>query len=45
MISFRTDERALDGRGIEPDAAVNPAPENFVGRGDAVLDAAVARLR
>lgn len=45
MASFRADGRRIDGRGIEPDLVSEPAPENFVGRGDAVLDAALAHLR
>jgi len=45
MASFRTDGRAYDGLGIQPDVLVLPAAEDFLGRGDAQLDAALARLR
>ncbi len=45
MASFRRDGRRIDGRGIEPDLAVEPAPGDFLGHGDAVLDAALAHLR
>lgn len=45
MISYRADGRLFDGRGVEPDFLVQPAPSDHVGRGDAVLDAALARLR
>ncbi len=45
MASFRPDGRAYDGSGIEPDVLVQPAAEDFLGRGDAQLAAALARLR
>jgi C-terminal processing protease CtpA/Prc len=45
MVSYRADGRLFEGRGIEPDVLVQPAPGDLVGRGDRVLDAALARLR
>jgi hypothetical protein len=45
MASFRPDGRGYDGLGIEPDVRVPPAPGDFLGRGDAQLEAALARLR
>jgi hypothetical protein len=45
MVSFRTDGRLIDGRGVEPDVHAEPAPTDFIGRGDAMIDAALARLR
>ena len=45
MASFRVDGRRIDGRGIEPDVEVWPEPEDLIGRGDSVLEAAVGRVR
>jgi len=45
MASFRVDGRRIDGRGVEPDVELWPEPEDLIGRGDSVLEAAVARLR
>jgi hypothetical protein len=45
MVSFRRDGRLIDGRGIEPDVRAEPAPDDYVGRGDAMLDAALRKLR
>src|SRR5262249_5911090 len=45
MVSFRTDGRLIDGRGVAPDVLVEPGTADFIGRGDAMLDAAVAALR
>lgn len=46
MASYRPDGRLYDGRGIEVDVEVLPEPTDFVhGGGDAVLSAAIARLR
>lgn len=44
MASFRPDGTCYDEEGTEPDVSVEPAPADFVGRGDRVLDAAVAHL-
>lgn len=45
MASYRPDGRLYDGAGIEPDVRVDPAPGDFVGKGDAQLDAALRLLR
>jgi hypothetical protein len=45
MASFRPDGRLFDGRGVEPDVKCEPQPGDLVGKGDAVLDAALASLR
>ncbi len=45
MASFRPDGRLYDGRGIEPDVLMQPVLEDYLGSGDSVLEAAVARLR
>ena len=45
MASFRPDGRLYDGRGIEVDVEVLPAPEDFLrAGGDAQLEAALARF-
>jgi hypothetical protein len=44
MASFRPDGSLYDGRGVEPDVVVWPEATDFVGRGDAQLEAALARL-
>ena len=45
MASFRPDGRMYDGRGIEVDVEVDPAPEFFTTSGDdAQLDAAVNHI-
>ena len=45
MASFRPDGRLYDGRGIEVDVEVAPAPEDFLrAGGDAQLEAALARF-
>jgi C-terminal processing protease CtpA/Prc len=45
MASFRPDGTLLEGRGVVPDVACEPAPGDFVGQGDAVLDRALALLK
>ena len=45
MASFRSDGRAYDGLGVEPDLLVLPAPSDYLGRGDVQLAAALERLR
>ncbi|MBL8862514.1 MAG: hypothetical protein JNK02_10950 [Planctomycetes bacterium] len=45
MVSYRADGRLLEGRGVEPDVLVLPAPGDLVGRGDRVLDEALRRVR
>jgi hypothetical protein len=45
MASFRPDGRLYDGRGVEPDVVVESTPEDWVGRTDSQLDAAVRLLR
>ena len=42
MASYRPDGHLYDGRGIEVDEDVLPAPGDLVGRGDVVLDRACA---
>ncbi|HKB15120.1 MAG TPA: S41 family peptidase, partial [Planctomycetota bacterium] len=44
MASFRPDGALYDGEGIEPDVLVEREPEDFVGKGDAQLAAALDRL-
>ena len=45
MASFRPDGRLYDGRGIEVDGEVLPAPEDFLhAGGDAQLKAALERF-
>jgi len=44
IASFRPDGRAYDGVGIAPDIEVAPAPEDYEGKGDRVLDAALRLL-
>jgi hypothetical protein len=43
--SFRPDGKLYDGRGVEPDAVAWPVPNDFIGRTDAVLEAAVKKLQ
>ena len=45
MASFRADGRLYDGRGVDPDVRVLPQPHDFTGASDAVLEAALKRLR
>lgn len=45
MVSYRVDGKLFEGRGVQPDALVLPAPNDLIGLGDAMLDAALARLR
>jgi C-terminal processing protease CtpA/Prc len=45
MVSFRADGRSIDGRGVEPDVKIEPDAGDFIGRGDAMLDAALTQLR
>ena len=45
MASFRPDGARYDGRGVEPDVVVLPAPEDLVGEGDAQLEAALRLLK
>jgi len=45
MVSYRVDGKLFEGRGVQPDVLVLPAPGDLVGRGDAQLDAALERLR
>lgn len=45
MVSFRRDGRLIDGRGIEPDVRAEPAADDYVGRSDAMLGAALKKLR
>ncbi len=45
MVSFATDGRTYDGNGVEPDVILKPRLDDQIdGRGDSVLEAAVARL-
>ncbi|MCH2162571.1 MAG: S41 family peptidase, partial [Phycisphaerales bacterium] len=46
MASFRPDGRTYDGRGIEVDIEIDPAPDDVLqGSGDRVLEAAIERIR
>lgn len=45
MVSFRPDGKLFDGNGIEVDVTVMPAPGDFLGRSDAVLDRAVEWIK
>jgi C-terminal processing protease CtpA/Prc len=45
MASFRPDGKLYDGRGVEPDVEAWPEPTDLIGRTDAVLDAAVMKLK
>ena len=45
MASFQRDGRLYDGRGVEPDVVVQPAPTDFLNKSDSVLDAALKRLK
>ena len=38
--SYRPDGKLYDGRGVEPDVELWPAPDDFIGRTDSVLEAA-----
>ncbi|MGH7151666.1 MAG: S41 family peptidase [Planctomycetota bacterium] len=44
MASFRPDGTLYDGEGVEPDVLVEREPEDLVGKGDAQLASALARL-
>ncbi|MFM9996232.1 MAG: S41 family peptidase [Phycisphaerales bacterium] len=44
IASFRPDGRAYDGAGIDPDVEIGPAPEDFEGKGDRVLERALRVL-
>jgi len=46
MASFRPDGRLYDGRGVEPDVAVQPVATDFIEQGtDTQLDAAIDHIR
>jgi hypothetical protein len=45
MASFRADGRLYDGKGIAPDVEAAPTLEDFLGRGDSVLEKALEVLR
>jgi len=45
MASFRADGSLYDGAGVAPDVEVKPEATDFIGRTDAQLDAALARLK
>ena len=45
MVSFRPDGRLYDGRGVEPDVPLVPAPRDFTGASDTVLKVALDRLK
>ncbi|MHC4340160.1 MAG: S41 family peptidase, partial [Planctomycetota bacterium] len=45
MASFQPDGQLYDGNGVQPDVVVQPTPEDWIGRSDSMLDAAVARIR
>lgn len=44
IVSFQSNGQLYDGNGIKPDVEVKPQPTDFLGRSDAVLDAAIRRL-
>jgi C-terminal processing protease CtpA/Prc len=43
--NYRPDGKLYDGRGVEPDVVAWPVPNDFIGRTDAVLEAAVKKLQ
>ncbi|MBI4600763.1 MAG: hypothetical protein HY721_02270 [Planctomycetes bacterium] len=45
MASYSRTGQLYDGHGVHPDALVEAAPEDHIGKGDAVLDAALKILR
>ncbi|MBI1851545.1 MAG: hypothetical protein HYR85_14485 [Planctomycetes bacterium] len=45
MASYRTSGRLYDGNGTDPDVRIDPAPTDWLGTTDTVLDAALTRLR
>ncbi len=45
MVSFRPNGKLFDGNGIEVDFTVMPAPGDFLGRSDAVLDRALEWIK
>ena len=45
MVSFRPNGKLFDGNGVEVDIPVSPAPDDFLGHSDAVLDRAIERIR
>jgi C-terminal processing protease CtpA/Prc len=44
MASFQSDGRLYDGRGVEPDLLVQPAANDWAGKADTALNAAMKRL-
>ena len=45
MASFRPNGKMYDGNGIAPDIVVEPIPNDYVGKTDSVLDAALEHLK
>jgi hypothetical protein len=45
MISYRPDGTLYDGHGIQPDVVLEPIADDFIGKDDSVLEAAVKRLK
>ena len=45
MASFRPDGTLYDGKGVAPDVEAWPEPNDFIGRTDSVLEAALKRLK
>ena len=43
--SYRPDGKLFDGRGVEPDVELWPEPNDFIGRTDSMLEAAVKRIK
>lgn len=44
MASFRPNGMLYDGNGIDVDIRISPAPNDFLGKTDAVLKRAIARI-
>ncbi|MBI4607154.1 MAG: hypothetical protein HY721_34760 [Planctomycetes bacterium] len=44
MASYSRTGQLYDAHGVQPDVLVEPAPEDHLGKGDAVLDAALKVL-
>ncbi len=44
MASFQPDGSLYDGNGIQPDVFIEPAPTDFIGQTDTILDTAIHRL-
>jgi len=45
MASFRPNGKLYDGNGVQPDIVVEPAPTDFIGQTDTVLEAAIGHIK